>query len=505
MSIASIQSKPIQVTLFDHQVETFNKLLKHIQTSFMHFNTSPTGSGKTPLIIKIAQVFGFDLLVIGPANIQENWYKECTKYGVKCIFISYTVLGRTDARIKYVEFDSEGNCKVGKAFYDLIQKPVYLVLDEAQGTKNDDSNCTIACCALMAATRQLNNGSRAALLSATPMDKEEQVETAYKMMGVMTAKDLFEHDLGRRQYRLEGHGYLQIVEYCRKLDSVLTAQMEVKPSDYKAKNFRHAIYLMYVNIVKPRYIFSMPKPNIKAKFLPSHTYFRINDQEEFNKIKEAVNRMRYVTGYSDDGSLDPGIKMGAVVKMFGEVEYSKVGLFTRVAKRKLDSDPKCKVVIYVWQDKLGTVDELMANLAAYGTLRCDGKVLPKKRQINKNLFNEHNTNYRVIIAKPTAFGVGHSIDDTSNVDPHGQFKRHFLMSPNYNFEKLHQGAGRGYRATTTSDVTCTLVYVDGTDEASIINALATKKEVTKDVVQESEEGGEKSIYPGEYPVNHENS
>lgn len=453
--------------------------------------------------MKIAQVFGLKLVVIGPANIEENWYKECAKYGLTCVFISYTALGRTDAVYKYVEFDSEGRCKATQNFYDLLKTPIYFVLDEAQGTKNDDSNCTIACYELMRTTRQLNNGSRAALLSATPMDKEEQVETAYKMMGVMTAKDLFRHDLGRREYHIEGYGYSEIVNYCRRLDPVLTHRLELAPSAYKAKNFRHAVYLMYVQIIKPRYVFAMPQPDIKAKFIPAHMYYNVSDPNEFNKIKEAVGRMRVVTGYDEDGSLDPSIKMGAVGKMFGEVEYTKVGLFTRVAKHRLDADPKCKVVIYVWQDKLGTVDELMANLSAYGPLRCDGKVTPKKREVNKGLFNEHNTNYRVIIAKPTAFGVGHSLDDTS---VNGEYRRHFLMSPNYNFEKLHQGAGRGYRATTTSDVTCTLVYVKGTEEAGIINALAAKKNVTKDVVQEDENTDieKRIIYPGEYPIYEEN-
>ena len=500
----SLSKMPISVTLMSHQVKTFEKVLNHTIYHFLHFNTSPTGSGKTPFMIKLAQKFNLRIVVVGPASIEENWtIDECGKYNMDCVFISYSKLSRADAITKYVEYDTEGNCKIGAAFKELLKSPIYLILDESQNTKNDDSNCTNACYKLMAATRQANNGSRGASLSATPMDKEEQVETAFKMMGVMTANDLFHYNLGRGEYTTIGYGYSQIVDFCRKIDPELTDELELDESDYKAKNFRHAVYEMYTQIIMPKYTFAMPRPTIKAKFIPSHTYYEIKDENEFDTIKVAISKMRVMSGYEDGGSLDPSIKMGMIGQLFGGVEYSKVKLFTRIAKQKLDADPKCKVVIYVWQDKLGTVDELLKNLEAYNPLRCDGKVNPKKRSVYKNLFNEHNCKHRVIIAKPSAFSEGHNLTDTS---PNGEFKRHFLISPYYDFVKVHQSAGRGYRANTTSDVTCTLVYVDGTEESGIIDALSRKKTVTKDVVHKSDETTEENqiIYPGEYPVNYEN-
>ena len=492
---------PISVVLREHQKNTFDKVLTHSLSRSFHFNTSPTGTGKTPFLIKLAQRFGYFMIITGPASIEPNWNKECRKYNQPYIFISLNKLGRINAAVQYVTFDENGDATVTQLFMDLLKNPVYFVIDEAQGTKNDDSNCTNACYAMAAAIRKLNNGSRMACLSATQFDKEEQIETAFKMMGVMTAKDLFKYELGNRRYLIDGYGYSQIVEYCRKLDPVTTNILELSPSEYTAKKIRYAVYCMFVQIIKPIYTFAMPLPNIPAKFIPFHINYKVTGTE-FDNIKAAVRDMRAVTGFDDEGSLDPSLKIGAVNKAFAQVEYSKVGLFTRISKEKLDSDPNCKVVIYVWQDKLGTVDELLKNLAAYGPLRCDGKVNPARREQYKELFNAHDNKYRVIIAKPTAFGVGHSLDDTS---PDGSFKRHFFISPYYNFEKIHQAAGRGYRATTTSDVTCTLVYVAGTEEAGIINALVAKKQVTKDVTATNDEiPNNKVIYPGEYPIYYEN-
>jgi hypothetical protein len=122
------------------------------------------------------------------------------------------------------------------------------------------------------------------------------------------------------------------------------------------------------------------------------------------------------------------------------------------------------------------------------------------------LFQEANTKTRVIIAKPTAFGVGINLDDRD-----GNFPRHTFINPSFHFDKIHQAAGRTYRCTTKSNVRCTLCYVKNTEESNIIDALRRKTDVTKDIVifedevtlnegdEDMEEEQNETIFPSDYP------
>ena len=487
-------SKPISVTLRDHQHKCFAAVMEHCTYHTFHSNNSPTGAGKTPFNIKLAQKFDLFPVVAGPANIEiTGWGKEMKKYNMSYIFLSYTKLGLLEVYTHPYVRVVNGKYEVTDAFKELIKRRILFIMDESQNTKNDDSKSTNACYAMCAAIRAANNGSRIVMLSATPFDKEEQIETYFKMMGVMTAHDLFYFNLGYKEYYLDGYGYSQIVDYCRKINPTITAELELSRSELSAKAIRHAVFEMFVQIIKPKYSFAMPKPKIEAKFIPRSIYYKVLPADLI-AIRVAISKMGKTAGY-DNGEIEGPLKMGMITKSYIEVEKAKAPLFTRIIEQELEADKCCKVVMFVWHNE--TVDILMDNLKRYKPLRCDGKVNPTKRAQYQELFQQPNTDYRLIIAKPTAFGVGINLDDTD-----GRFKRHEFININYNFEKTHQAAGRAYRTDTKSDVTCTLVQVADTEESSIINAIKNKKDVTKKVVAESAETeeGNQIIYPGEYPI-----
>ena len=491
-------SKPISVALREHQVKCFAAVLEHCTTHTFHSNNSPTGAGKTPFNIKLAQKFDLFPVVAGPANVEiTGWDKEMKKYNMNYIFLSYTKLGLLEVYTHPYVRVVNGKYEVTDAFKELIKRRILFIMDESQDTKNDNSKSTNACYAMCAAIRAANNGSRIVTLSATPFDKEEQIETYFKMMGVMTAHDLFYFNLGYKEYYLDGYGYSQIVDYCRKIDPVTTANLELRNSELSAAAIRHAVFEMFVQIIKPKYSFAMPRPKIEAKFIPRSMYYKV-PQNELISVRSAISKMGSSAGY-DNGEITGPLKMGMITKAYIEVEKAKAPLFTRIIKKELEADKYCKVIMFVWQNE--TVDILMENLKEYKPLRCDGKVNPAKRAQYQDLFQQPNTDYRLIIAKPTAFGVGINLDDTD-----GRFKRHTFININYNFTKTHQAAGRPYRADTKSDVTCTLVQVADTEESGIINAIKNKKNVTKKVVAESAETQVDNhiIYPGEYPIMVEN-
>lgn len=486
----------VPVTLLSHQVKTYEKEVQHTIYHTFRFDTSPTGSGKTPTNIKLAQDFDMLLVVAGPANIEGNWVNEAVvKYGCRLIFLSYTKLSRLEVDGHPYVISVNEEYQTTPLFQELLNKQkVYFIMDESQGTKNDDSKTSRACAAICTTIRRTNNGSRVVMLSATPFSKEEEVESCYKMMGVMTAKDLFHYNLGYRTYTVEGYGYKQIVDYCRRIDPVATAAIELEEYDYSARDIRECVFKLWIEVVKPKYSFAMPKPIIKGKFIPMEMHYKTSP-EELAVITAAVNGMKKTANY-DDGNQEivGSMKMGAITKAFEKVEVSKVNVFARAAIEVLEKHPNNKVVIFVWHDE--TTVALLKILEKYNPLRCDGKVAPKKREVHQGLFQAHNNQYRLIIAKPTSFGVGINLDDTN-----GEYPRHFFISPYYNFEKTHQAAGRGYRATTLSDMHCTLVYVKGAEESGILGAINRKKNVTKNVVTENEDNGDnKIVYPGEYPI-----
>ena len=109
-------------------------------------------------------------------------------------------------------------------------------------------------------------------------------------------------------------------------------------------------------------------------------------------------------------------------------------------------------------------------------LRCDGKVSQDTKTENRRLFQQHNNNYRLMIAKPTSFGDAISLNDTS---PNGEFPRYTYINPHFFFNFIVQASGRTYRVGTTSDVNVTLTYCQATDEKNVIAALSKKGDVTR--------------------------
>jgi hypothetical protein len=244
----------------------------------------------------------------------------------------------------------------------------------------------------------------------------------------------------------------------------------------------------------------MSRPNINAKFIPETKYFNL-DEENLSELRVAISELQRTLRDNEDNKQ---FVWGGISKSFKKMEKCKVSIPIRWALNILQKTINDKVVIYVWHDQ--TVELLLAALAKYNPLRCDGKVDKKIRAVRKGLFQQPNNAYRVIIAKATSFGVGINLDDIN-----GNFRRHVFINANFHFEKIHQAAGRCYRAMTLSDVHCTLGYAKDTEERNIIEALRRKTNVVISIVSENREdqegteeeetnGGNHTIFPADYPV-----
>jgi hypothetical protein len=503
-SISVVNNAPYEentIVLKQHQVEAYARLWNHILGATVTLLVAPTGSGKTVVTIKLFKQARFTtLFVVGPANIETKWVEEeAKKYGVNIIFISYTKLAGRAGKINHPYIDCiDEEFYASDTFKNIVTGRVMLVFDECQATKNSTAACSRACFALSREVRRQNNGSRIMALSATPFDKAELAESVVKLLGIVKQKELFFYNVGLNEYITKGYGFEELIEYCNRINPKLTEQLT--PYPINAKAVRLAIFDMFIEVLKPRLVYSMPKPIIDAKFTAEARYCQLLDNEMvmFQAAMQEFNKSLRPDG--GEIKINNG-NIGALVKAFVKMEAAKVGIFERRAKIHLEKNPNGKVVIYVWHDD--TVVYLMNALAAYSPLRCDGKVTKAKRAKHNTWFQQPNTKYRVIIAKATSFGIGIDLDDT-----HGSFPRVTLVNANYHFEKIHQAAGRTYRANTQSDVLCELIYAKDTQEGSIIDALRKKTDVTKAITWDDDEMTEMDddtemnsiIFPADYPI-----
>lgn len=489
---------PVEVVLMSHQVVPYANVENAIRNMTAVLMVGPTGSGKTIIGIKLAKKFNMILFVLAPASLEDNWTNEAKKYGMELVFISYTRLAGKSGKISHPYLRcTNGDFYVTDELKNLVSRRVLVIFDESQNIKKTTSLCSQACYTFSRYIRQVNNGSRLLITSAMPFDKVEFAESVFKQMAIIQQKQLLEYRVAENEYILEGYGFEEAVAYCNKINPDKMAQLY--PDHISATSVRTALFDMLVDIVKVRAIFTMPRPPIMAKFLPEAHYYNV-PVDERSEIERAIAALQVAARPNgDNGAIAiTGSNMGRITKALLRVERSKIKLIERQAKKILEGTINDKVIIYLWYNE--NVDTLLNALAKWNPLRCDGEVIPKKRAAYIKLFQRPDNQYRLIIAKPTAMGVGISLDDRD-----GRYQRHILINPNFHFDKIHQASGRAYRVTTKSDSRCTLCYVKNTQEYNIITALSKKPEVTKAIVFFEDENDEETeevnvtIFPEDYP------
>ena len=476
-------------SLFSNQVDYIRAHENKINDSFFFINTGETGSGKTVTTIYLSKIYNLPLFVLGPANIEENWQKECKKYDAKLTFVSYSKLARGNSGfVRQIEKSMAPT----QQLIDLIKSRVLVIYDEAQDVKNPKALCFAACNEISKLVISLNCGSRIAILSATLIDEVKFAESTFKLTGIISKKELFYFNPGDKRYTLKGYGYNEALEYCAKLDPVATSKCI--PQWYNSKQIKKALYDLLVNVIMPNMSYMMRRPQIKAQFKPILGYYKMEPQDEDN-LKAALNELMKAVRYDPaTGSIMyQSDTISNVIQAHHKMEAAKLNLFTRLVNEKLKENEFNKVIVYLWyKDNLNT---MMDRFKDYNPLKLNGDVDPGTRyqQLNER-FMQPNNNCRLIFAHPKAAGVGLSFDDT-----YGQFPRFTFMSSGYHFIMIHQCAGRSYRTSTKSDASFSIVYGKDIIENSIMNALYRKTEVLQGINSNAD-----IVYPASYPVYVEN-
>lgn len=494
------------ITLKSHQIEHFDRVDQIIQNNQCYLDCSVMGSGKTYIAGGISSKYGLKMMVICPKSVMSVWHDISSEYSLPLIdVISFETL-RTNKNkqpkhpyLKRVDRDSGTAFFPTEVFEKLACDGILLILDEIHKIKNNNDQYK-ACKALANAclpgptsSGQDNMGhSRFALLSGSPFDKEEHVVNLLRLIGYIRHPKLFTYNKDLMEIHLYGMG--ELIKGCESFDLEKTNKIrEQYPIDHH--NINERCYLLFIKILKDHIVSSMPPPEISSQKDVANGYYLINRQSE-NDLNEHIDLLSTAAKYNiktleaDKKNAD----WGAITRALYLIETDKISILVRVAKKHLQDDSNCKVLLYV--SYKNTIASLQKALYEFQPLIMHGETKEKNRKEITQLFQSPpDKSPRILIANIRVGGEGISLDDQVGNSP-----RYMFIVPNYSILSLHQATGRIYRQGTQSKATVRFVYGqinNGKREMSIINSLIRKKKVLREILDKQVTSGIK--FPGEYP------
>lgn len=421
-----------------------------------------------------------------------------------------------------------------------IRQGMFVVIDEIQNIKNKGTAQTGACKAIVCAVSteyRVTQGatkSRALLISGSPIDKEVQVAQFFQTVGVMTHFEFQRFNIGelarqRREQRLlgddtvisanDGVGHIEtgladIAEFCRRFDP---ASVDSIAEEYYNRYDKTAplkkCFRYFMEIVKPHLSATMLVRN-KHKISKFNGFFELDasrqqrpsataadeDEEEAEKKQERhqadfIERLmthglqllcRGLTEMEQQrggGQRPQGETSGQTFALLQKgrlfCETAKIPLMVKLVRTHLRKrGSTCKVVLTC--NFTQTIEDLKRELTEFNPLILQGDVVAKKRSEVLRKFQEPSLNNRLLIGNLHAISTGIDLDDKD-----GGFPRICYVNPNYNTIDLYQMSYRFLRALDTkSDSEMHMLYIKGCKEKSIMEALATKGKVMKEVTQE---------------------
>jgi hypothetical protein len=477
---------PKPVILGDWQVDWGERVRQIILRGHGYIDTSRMGSGKTYIVLWIAQQFGFPLLIVCPVIMIDIWRRIAAEYGIPVIdIISYQSLRSrkfkqpkhgllirhdtmTEGRVRQVSFTAT------QRYLDLVDSGILAVFDEIHYIKNNSGQYK-ACNALLRPIISRGGTSRFALLSGTPFDKYEHAINLLRLIGYIRSNRMYTRDRRTKQMVMEG--LQELINSCRFINAIETERILIE-TPLTAETIPKFAYDLYTRVIKPNISGAMPIPTINATFDVANGFFNISDAT-IGKLRTALLQLHAAAVWVKQTET-----LEVVAANFGEltlalvaVENAKVEIFTRIANSILLASPNSKVIISV--NYHTTIDALLQTLNRFHPLVLTGLVKAEDRGDIIHAFNT-NPNYRLLIMNTQVGGIGISLHDTVGDSP-----RFMLISPSSKMLDIMQAAARIYRAGTQSNAVVRMVYgnVPEIREDRILDILAQKSQVLGGVLE----------------------
>ena len=479
-----------ELILGDWQIEWAQKAFNILQKNPGFIDTSKMGSGKTYVTLWLALQYSCKLFIICPVTVIDVWKSTAEEYGVEIAFItSYESLRSkrgSQPRHPYLERQdvlTEGGKNIvsfeaTQLYIDLLDDGLIVVLDEIQKIKNKSAQYK-ACEALLSPITPGDTHSRFALLSGTPIDKEEHAINLLKLLGYIKSTRLYTYM--EKTERLIYEGLQELIDECVKIDAEETERV-LQEEEISRNNLEHICYVLYVKVIKPAISGAMPPPtNIKGDFDVKNGYYNIS-KKNVNKLATAIENLSSAIEYNDlnykNGEDSISIStstssnfaqdsLGKRKKALVNIENAKADDIARVMKAKLLKNPQQKGIISV--NYTSTIRDLEYLLRDFNPLILNGQV----KKINRGeIVRNFNTNphYRVLIMNTVVGGVGISLHDII-----GDAPRFMIISPDDRFLDVIQAVYRIYRPGTMSNAEVRIFYgkTEFGDETAILDKMVT--------------------------------
>lgn len=403
-----------------------------------------------------------------------------------------------------------------------------------------------------------SNPSRILLLSGTPVDKHDQIVNLYRVVGALTQNlGMYNH----ARHRVEARGYRELLTFHERLidspaeqygirefyrffnqptiasqharawagrgctaahafygNTTATQQIaysalvtyEAHMSMDASRHFRDPLYALFRHVFCKRVASAMPPPRTDCRIWKRNAYYAV-PQESRELLMSGVSMLRRTTQFDAStgevhiAAADRRNTFHGISRALQMIETAKIPMFARIAKETLSNMPHQKVVICV--NYTDTIVDLVEELRAFSPLVLQGSTTAVERDRVLRRFQDNSTTHRLLIGNVHCLSTGIDLDDK-----HGNFPRLALISPNYSIITLHQLCYRFLRTGTCSDSEVHFVFgrvimpngaiADGYEELAVLNALATKstvmREISSAVNADSELSSMDYKYPGEF-------
>ncbi len=463
-----------EINLFEYQLPHFERMYNILMTHNFALDLSPLGTGKTYIsgkYIEINPQFKH-VYVICPASLRSKWsdvvrthklkHVEVYSYnevsGHKMVNPKHGLLIRNDFKTTRlingknteIEMATFKRSEKYKSYYDAGE--LLFIFDEIQHIRNGTSYTTNACRELMKHILHNKKGNKMICISGTPFDKQEQIVTFMRNIGIQESDELVSHNWHTGVYSYKG--YAEIVNYCKKIDTEKKGEAwynEMILNRYmRAERCKLNAYNLFLNVIM-KYLsshMSMIQKN-PHKIKNVNMFYHLSPESD--KIcKAAIDRILDLM--ADDGTIDEQQKRINIFRSLPILETSKLEIFDSHVRKQMSQNPYCKVVCAL--NYTDNINDLMERLKDLNPQKLDGSVNTQKRAEIIKKFQEPTLECRLLIANISVISAGIDLDDKV-----GDFPRYVFVSPTYKIIDMNQLSFRFLRSLDTkSDTLIKYVY-----------------------------------------------
>lgn len=502
------------LNLQPHQREHFARVMQILSSFYFYVDGSEMGTGKTYIAAAAAIILKLACIVICPLAARNTWETVFSTHGIQTYGLSETggiitydtLRSRKDCQPKHgllMRTDSAEGTQFFPTtlFSQIVQNGVLLIFDECQKLKNTSDQYK-AVKALMRQFYTINGRSRAAFLSGTFLDKEEQVVNFLRMVGFITSRNLYSKVRGRT--RLEGVEDLH--NWARRIDAEATEEYLIQhPFKSTRRGSVEYVFQLFLDLIRPGIMSIMHRPEMNATKDVKNGYYYLerDDEIEYRRAISDLGQSVHWDDYTGE-IIRTQDNMGAITNALIRLQRAKTPAMIRIARKLLQEtmvDEQGRTLtpkIILFADYYeNVINEILRGLFEFRPVELTGRLSEDQRNTNIALFQEPNANYRLLIGNPLVGGLSVNLHDTT-----GLFPRIMFIMPDYRINESHQATGRVFRMNTIGVAKIRFFYgLSGARENSILSALARKGKVMKNLLKEQVEDGVK--FPDEYEEEHE--